>query len=44
VTARDIITTTGLGENYVTRLLRVKLDADVNVEVAIVAEVDRGAG
>jgi hypothetical protein len=32
VTVRDIMTLAGLGEKYVTRLLRMRLDADANAD------------
>ncbi len=35
---------TGLTENYVTRLLRMQLDAAVAVEAGVEVEVDRAAG
>ncbi len=44
VTARDVVTMTGLTENYVTRLLRMQLDAAVAVEAGVEVEVDRAAG
>jgi hypothetical protein len=40
VTARDIVTMTGQIENYVTRLLRMKLEPQVEARV----EADRAAG
>jgi hypothetical protein len=54
VSVRDIMTMTGLGEKYVTRLLRVNLDADaeadpetdtqVEVQAELVTETARAAG
>ena len=44
VAVRDIMTMTGLGEKYVTRLLRMKLESTVEAKVGIRVEVGRAAG
>ena len=46
VSVRDIMTMTGLGEKYVTRLLRTNLDADADADAdaGLRVEVGRAAG
>jgi hypothetical protein len=48
VAIRDIMTMTGLGEKYVTRLLRMNLDGDAVAEAGVLVEagveVGRAAG
>jgi hypothetical protein len=54
VSVRDIMTMTGLGEKYVTRLLRMNLEADadtdpeadtqVEIQAELVTETGRAAG
>ena len=46
VAVRDIMTMTGLGEKYVTRLLRTNLDADADADAdaGLRVEVGRAAG
>ena len=44
VAVRDIMTMTGLGEKYVTRLLRTKLEPTVEAKVGVRMEVGRAAG
>ena len=43
VAVRDIMTITGLGEKYVTRLLRTKLDADDQTDTDVEAGVRVGS-